>query len=1848
LRQAALVYLRANEGTGRFVGHFNVDQGEVFELAADVAPQWIIEDVETTPAGLVADWSQQPVRGSSGKLTIRLNTPLKAEQNLSLTISARRRSAPWGEILHPDDLEILDFANAAVQQRLIQVRAAETYQLQVRGANHLARLDPAQLAAQDAALLDEKPSGLIFVNDENAQNLSVSISAKAPQYTAEIKSESLVGDDRLVESYRFLITPQGREVGRFRVRFSQPRSTPITWSLADDPAANLVARRLAENEGSFPTWPGDVWEIVLPNPRATPFTLLASRSTPLTDDMPLALASVLDAETQQGTIQISSAARSTPVVHSRRLKSIPVTPAPSDQYSSAFCAFRYDPEEDTLLTAEPPLVLASQADADIPSQAWIWQATLLSRYNRNGVENSLTCHVENVGLEKFQFQLGEGEEIQAATIDGQPLNEIAADPQHCIVTLPAGHRFCTIVLSWTNRQASPGVLAACPAPWPTVDIPILSRQWMVSIPPGMELADVQVGSSRLANSTWPQRLFGSLARVHDWQSFLQSRQVAQTAPDNPDTTMKQSTGAQPEPTEKSAGHPAGLESPWSTNPHDTFSPASGWSCYLFDSSGSGDRAWIANRQSMWSWTWSVFVIAAALRWWLGNRAMAFEIAILGSATLLALLVPTPWVHFTAALWLGLVTGWLLVCITAWSQSRRGESPMADSRRAESSLVTTVLLVVAGFALADYALADTDVPANSHREIAQSKAKIERVLVPVDQKGKPTGGLYYLSEKFHDELLQATSDSTTAIDYLILRATYMSRAAKGAKQPESADQLDASYVIETLSDNAVVRLPLGFDGAALVPGSVELDGHPATFERDNQNKELLVSLKKRGNHQLKLLLHLPRGSAGESLSIPRVSNAQIDCTDINREKLFLPLYYPELTGNLPRFIADSHAELGQVDRVELRSGEPVSPTNQPVFDTHELYWAKVKPDSVTIDARFHIDVHSGSVRQIYLQAPPHWQPTARQQVINPQTASKENATAESPAALAANKENTPAAKSAAIPDAIGIDVIRPLPGNANVWEIDLAQPVSGTGTVEISFQLEDARGLGHFRPLHWQVLGAKSVQNNWAAAVDPSLQFEILPASVLSKSNKSFEELWPTGDERPQLTWRSPAGNDSITIATTPKEPNLTANYQLAAIAGQDEWIMRLAANLNIRDGKVFQFRLRVPPEFEVETASVQKIQNQSDVPCRWARSRPDLLTIFLATPLSGPCNLLVTGRVPMPTKPEFTLPQFSVEGAAANGSCALILRQPEVLLDVKDSAGMQKLSESQFADPIAKARRAGILLTPDATKTPAIESGKLTAVLQGPEGLQPATIHVEQNQPQLRAVQVITLNRKSDSWLATLNADLQIESGVVDELRLDLPLNWIGPFETSPKVPLAVEEIGGESRRQLVLHFAAPLERNLRLQISGPLTIPPGQRASAPDVRFLGAIRQTRFLLLPRRLENQQLAWDTRGLVPRSLPDILATIIPDSEAYRAYQLVGDRCRADLRSIESNNEKAQVRLVDVDWAANSNRDYWGVAALDIDPAGTTVCELQLPESEHLVAAQLDSSPAQLTSLGENHWNVWLGDNKLPRHLELIFTGRNVDVGGKRLQLTAPTLVDLPVERSLWRLSTPEELDQTPPAESSLSALQYFRLRAENMAAALEAASGQLLDESTDDVARWYTPWLRRFAACRTDLLTAKSNPSLAAQLQDVDAQLRSIDQQRSALATKLKVPEPDALDASTVSDWVHLAALVHPPHHRDLLRVTRGSNPLVTESSSFWNSDSWARFWGALGVALLTVGLLLAIRSRWLSNQPLLPQPHWLGLAIGLIWSLWLTPAVIGIAILAVSSYYLWKLRGIQISSAVSR
>jgi hypothetical protein len=1760
LRQGSTVLLRPNEGTGRCFGEFAINHGARFVLDAQIAPDWIIEDVDSVPAGNVADWSQRLARGIPGNLHILLNSPLTPQTGLRLTIAGRRRSAPWGKALRCDDLAMLQFSDATSQRQIIDVQTTENYRLQLQGADELNRLDSEHISPDDAVLLEEKPAGLVFAADENAQSLAISLANKAPQYEANIQSQAIVDDDRLTESYHFSITPKSREVSRLTVRLSQLRSTPIAWSIEGEPGAAVTARRLTESEGSVVSWPGDVWEILLANPRTAPFVLHASRNTPLSDDMPLSLASLLDAETQQGTIQISCVAATLPEIHSRRLKSIPVDPAQSEQSGADLAAFRYAPEEDTLLTTEPPLVIAPRAAGADLARAWIWQAQLSCRYSRNGIESTLICHIENTGQDQLLFQAPAEAELQSIVIDGQRINKLDSNSSDWRVSLPNGKRFATVALIWNDRlHPIDGVMSACSAPWPEVNVPILSRQWAVKLSPGMTVADLQIGNSHLFDASWTKRIFGPLAAgsppVENFrashESLMPGTQVngIDTPLPNTNSTTKQT-------------NPFTLQSPWNGSLNQQSSDDSNWSSYCFDGAGATDQIWIANTQLLVSWAWSLFLFTFASRWWFGNRNLSVEIALLGCATVGTLLIPASWAPLGAAVWLGLAAGKLV----AWASSYILPTDAATARPVAPAVLSQKTVATISLIALLAALTSQGFATEANDETGTSQSTIERadtkIFIPTDQDGHSTGGLCYVPEAFHDELLRATGGNDAAPQYVIISASYGPLTSKSTNDPAYGDW-QAKYVIQSLVDHAQVKLPLGFDGAVLVPDAIKVDGQPAQFGSDNQSRSTLVTIEHPGSHRIDVVLHPAINSKGFSFVIPHVTNSQLDLHGVDTHRYHIEIEPDNKTPvDLlpPTNVTESRSQT-LTDRIVLRLAEANYPEETlPRFDINELYWLRIRHNSVAANARFHLNIQSGSVRQLHLHIDSRWQP-----ILEPETPMDSEVIAVSQI-HAATEEN-------------------------NDWVINLARPATGKATVDIAFRLNSDTGIGCWRPFQCKVAGARTEKSWWGATVDKGLQYSLSPAqNGHTIPVENFAALWPSQNELPQIAWQPAASDKTTSISTWPVEPKLSAKYSLAAIAGLKELDVRLAAQVNITDGPIFQLRVHVPPSLQIDRV----VTNSKDVaqPLRWSHSNPDVVTLFFDSPITSQCNLFLRGRLPISLETKVSLPQLSVDGSTADGFRGLIFRQPEVLISSLGAEGLQQSSES---DPtaISEAEHKSLLesRSEKITSNRPLLQPQLVYVLNGKD-VESATFKIDPNRPQIRTVQVATLTRSADAWLTTLNVDFQIDLGVVDSLRFDLPANWTGPFEISPSLSYSVEEIVGEKRQQLVIRPENPIQDKYSLKISGPLTITSGERASAPDVRFVGAARQSRFFLLPRRLENQQLAWETRGLIPRPLPESVATAAPDPTSYRAYQLVGDRCRAELRSIEPSTENAQVRLMDVEWSWDASGNHRGVAAFDLEPGAATNCELQLPANSRLVQAELDSTPAQLSPRGENRWGVWLGDNKMPHYLQIIFQGNGLQESPLPIIMPAPTLVDLPVERQLWAVRSPNTVGaDRKPAATAISPLRHDLVRLESAASAVKSVSGLLLDESASDISRWYTTWLRQFIACRAELIAAKTANVTEDVALNADAELNAIDQEQAKLARKIDATKKDSDMSSNTSvafDWLHLAPLASTKNSA-VFGVTKGNGQvaLLYDRTAYANPNS--RYFAAVAVGFLTLAMLLALR-----------------------------------------------------------
>lgn len=137
---AAAIGLAREEATARVAIDLQTAEGACPAIDVDVAKPWIIDAVESAPAGKVADWTLEPAPNGNHTLAIRLTDALSAARPIGLVITARRPFSPTVEKLGIDDLWPLHFREVTDVKRLVSLRSAGAYAIHTTGAEHLARL----------------------------------------------------------------------------------------------------------------------------------------------------------------------------------------------------------------------------------------------------------------------------------------------------------------------------------------------------------------------------------------------------------------------------------------------------------------------------------------------------------------------------------------------------------------------------------------------------------------------------------------------------------------------------------------------------------------------------------------------------------------------------------------------------------------------------------------------------------------------------------------------------------------------------------------------------------------------------------------------------------------------------------------------------------------------------------------------------------------------------------------------------------------------------------------------------------------------------------------------------------------------------------------------------------------------------------------------------------------------------------------------------------------------------------------------------------------------------------------------------------------------------------------------------------------------------------------------------------------------------------------------------------------------------------------------------------------------------------------------------------------------------
>jgi hypothetical protein len=530
-----------------------------------------------------------------------------------------------------------------------------------------------------------------------------------------------------------------------------------------------------------------------------------------------------------------------------------------------------------------------------------------------------------------------------------------------------------------------------------------------------------------------------------------------------------------------------------------------------------------------------------------------------------------------------------------------------------------------------------------------------VLAPIDAQRKPVGGKLYVPEPLYQELLRRAAAAEKPTAWMIVGATYrgglLREAASGRLTPGT---LRAEYDLRVFQRAARVQLPFDAAAAGLLPGSLLLDGQPVGPESEKGDSTdfgaksapspFSFVVAEPGQHRLELLLRpaISGGGAagGFDLSIPRVPAARLELTlPDDAPVLEVPSAHGAVEiapargasqgrGPMPspaiRSGAQLMAELGPADRLTVRWRKATAPGVAPAaVEAEQLLWLRVQPGSVVIAAKFKLRLAEGQVERVQLAVDPRLR------------------------LLPLGGDDPPAVQ------------FGPETGPSRQIIFRWPRPIPGETTLEATFLLSGASGVGNLCLPQIELLDARVARRWLAVSVDPALDHQQQQLQGLEAASAAdFLKAW-NGERSqiPQAAYRLPAGPVAWSLSTRPHEPHSAIDQTLSLSFDADHVDLAFDGQLSVTAGYVFQHRLTAPRGLKIERVSV--LEKDVERALRWAQDDDGAITVFLSGPASGLQKLTIRGQLPLQSSHK------AATGGRAGESASDVRtpQQPQVLAD---------------------------------------------------------------------------------------------------------------------------------------------------------------------------------------------------------------------------------------------------------------------------------------------------------------------------------------------------------------------------------------------------------------------------------------------------------------------------------------------------------------------------------------------------------------------------------------------------------
>jgi hypothetical protein len=792
----------------------------------------------------------------------------------------------------------------------------------------------------------------------------------------------------------------------------------------------------------------------------------------------------------------------------------------------------------------------------------------------------------------------------------------------------------------------------------------------------------------------------------------------------------------------------------------------------------------------------------------------------------------------------------------------------------------------------------------------------------------------------------------------------------------------------------------------------------------------------------------------------------------------------------------------------------------------------------------------------------------------------------------------------------VEVVQTFPGSPTVAELKFRAPPRLPVTILLQFQVQRSVSLGHIDFPSVRVLGVETATHHFAASVDSRLRVrEEASLGMTAAPVGEIQRLWGALPTTPSLQYAVTPGEPSWSMHVEPLPPRFTPRESLEVLCAADDAKVDYTAAISDVIGDLLTYRIAVPPALAVDDVRVALDDLESAAAVRWSRPRPDLVCVFLSRPLNEPHTLRLSGRTPYSAQRRLPLPQIGLESARSLPIDVSVRRASDVLVAWNDGAE----TPPPATTAIVSAKSVGILVG---------EYSVARNVEATPE------LQVEPNDAQLAVDGLLTLNLATPSEpMGTMTLRGRVTRGTVDRVRLIADATWRGPFVAEPQAVVVVEPAPGDAKQQVIdVRLAKPVAagEEFTLKLSGAVALEADQRVRIPLVRAVDAADQRMFLVLPKTPGNQTAEWTLRGLERQPLPQSLAEAAGLAGDVAAFRTQRAPFVAEQRVFPDALRNAAVRLAETRLAVGASGDWSAVTQMVVQPGGASDVILKLPAGAELLHAAVDGRTIVRPIVEHDRWQAPAGPRYLPRVLTVGYRQRQGS-GASRYEFQTPQVqVDgrpLVIYRSLWQVEGEPTVNLAPSEGSvAVTPLAYdAAVRREQLAAVVDA--GPLAFQLPEwELKLWFQPWVDRLGV-------------------PVGMPVGAADEaQEAAWGKMLERIAVDANAERSADVAARPAAAIAEPTSIAYFQGTPGGELTLVRAASGLGLGRWilaiaiAGAWGAAWRYPEKRDYYVSLAKRW---------PAALGVLAGLAWWFILTPAVLGLAIIAFSLAALFKSRQVR-------